>query len=203
MATRKLSFTRLDQGKPLLNRGALDQYRLVVVCVKGNVSVKETMSLILKEAIGPEGPAPTLVLGPTAPEDLSTEWTGKVGWITFVDGTSMSHPSSDVEIISPDNLLEINLFIEKASQGEGTQIILGDFLDNIIKSIGSPESFYSFFCQLASRVRLRKRTAILVIKEDIADGRDGQTIRRHRLGVSRPRQRRRTNGRDENAKFCG
>ncbi len=126
MATRKLSFTRLDQGKSLLNRGTLDQYRLVVVCVKGNVSVKETMSLILKE-----------------------------------------DPSTDVEIISPDNLLEINLFIEKASQGEGAQVILGDFLDNIMLSIGSPESFYSFFCQLASRVRLRKRTAILVIKEDI------------------------------------
>ncbi len=119
MATRKLSFTRLDQGKPLLNRGTLDQYRLVVVCVRGNVSVKETMSLILKEAIGPDGPSPTLVLGPTAPEDLSTDWTGRVGWITFVDGTSMAHPSTDVEIISPDNLLEINLFIEKASQGEG------------------------------------------------------------------------------------
>src|SRR5437899_10740661 len=125
------------------------------------------MSRILGEALGPESPSPALLLGPTAPEDLSTQWTGKVGWITFVDGTSMSHPSSDVEIISPDNLLEINLFIEKASHGEGTQIILGDFLDNIIKSIGSPESFYSFFCQLASRVRLRKRTAILVIKEDI------------------------------------
>src|SRR5207249_11046247 len=85
MATQKLSFTRLDQGKPLLNRGTLDQYRLVVVCVKGNVSIKETMGLILKEAIGPDGPSPTLVLGPTAPEDLSTDWTGKVGWITFVD----------------------------------------------------------------------------------------------------------------------
>src|SRR5881296_2027214 len=178
MATRKLSFTRLDQGKPLLNRGALDQYRLVVVCVKGNVSVKETMSLILKEAIGPEGRSPTLVLGPTAPEDLSTEWTGKIGWITFVDGTSMSHPSSDVEIISPDNLLEINLFIEKAGQGEGNQLILGDFLDNIIKSTGSPESFYSFFCQLASRVRLKKRTAILVIKEDIHDKRVVEMVKR-------------------------
>src|SRR5437899_11891305 len=115
MATRKLSFTRFDQGKPLLNRGTLDQYRMVVVCVRGNVSVKETMSLILKETIGPEGPSPTLVLGPTAPEDLSTDWTGKVGWITFVDGTSMSHPSSDVEIISPDTLFETNLFSEIAS----------------------------------------------------------------------------------------
>jgi hypothetical protein len=167
MAARKLSFTRFEQGKPLLNRGTLDQYRLVVVCVRGNVSVRETMSLILKEAIGNEGPSPTLVLGPTAPEDITTDTTGRVGWITFVDGTSMAHPSTDVEIISPDNLLEVNLFIEKASQAEGGQVILGDFLDNIMKSIGSPESFYSFFCQLTSRVRLRKRTAILVIKEDI------------------------------------
>ena len=53
--------------------------------------------------------------------------------------------------------------------GEGRRLILGDFLDNIIKSTGSPESFYSFFCQLVSRVRLKKRTAILVIKEDIHD----------------------------------
>src|SRR5260370_11114160 len=178
MPARNLSFTQLDEGKPLLNRGTLDQYRLVVVCVRGNVSVKETMSLILKEAIGPEGLSPTLVLGPTAPEDLSTEWTGKVGLITFVDGTSMAHPSTDVEIISPDNLLEINLFIEKAAQGEGAQIILGDFLDNIIKSIGSPESFYSFFCQLTSRVRLRKRTAILVIKQCIHENTMVEMVKR-------------------------
>lgn len=167
MTQKRLSFTSLDQGKPLLNRGTLDQYRLVVVCVRGNVSVKETMSLILKEAIGPDGPSPTLVLGPTAPEDISPAHQGRIGWITFIDGTSAAHPSTDVEIISPDNLLEVNLFIEKSTQGEGTQVILGDFLDNIIMSTGSPESFYSFFCQLASRVRLRKRTAILVIKEDI------------------------------------
>jgi hypothetical protein len=125
------------------------------------------MSLLLREAIGSEGPSPTLVLGPTAPEDLSTDRAGRVGWITFVDGTSIAHPSNEVEIISPDNLLEVNLFIEKAAEGDGTQVILGDFLDNVIKSIGSAESFYSFFCQLVSRVRLRKRTAILVIKEDI------------------------------------
>jgi hypothetical protein len=125
------------------------------------------MSLILKEAIDSDGPCPTLVLGPTAPEEISTDRPGKVGWITFVDGTSVADSSSDVEIISPDNLLEVNLFIEKAAQGEGAQVILGDFLDNIMKTTGSPESFYSFFCQLASRMRLRKRTAILVIKEDI------------------------------------
>src|SRR5215469_9911248 len=110
MAARRVSFTQLDRGKPLLNRGALHQYRLVVVCVRGNVSVKETMNLLLKEAIGSDGSNPTLVLGPTAPEELSSDRTGRVGWITFVDGTSMANPMDDVQIISPDNLLEVNLF---------------------------------------------------------------------------------------------
>lgn len=170
MATRNV--TTLHDGynghaKRPLSRGTLDKYRLVIACVKGNVSVRETMRLLLKEAVSRCDAFPILVLGPTAPEDLETGKPNRVGWVTFVDGTS--HPSPEVEIISPDNLLEVNLFIEKAAQGDGTPLILGDFLDNIIKSSGSPESFYSFFCQFASRVRMKKRTAILVIKEDIHD----------------------------------
>lgn len=148
---------------------SLDKHRLVIVCVRGNVSVPETMRKILRSTVDTSGLVPVLVLGPTAPEDMSNGTPHRVGWVTFVDGTSIAHPSPDVEIISPDNLLEVNLFIEKAVQGQNNQLILGDFLDNIIKSTGSPESFYSFFCQLASRVKLKKRTAILVIKEDIHD----------------------------------
>ncbi len=130
-----------DHNHSNLNVGACNKYRLVVVCVRGNVSVRETMRSILRDIIDASGLLPVLVLGPTA----------------------------HVEIISPDNLLEVNLFIEKALQGQSNQVILGDFLDNIIKSTESSESFYSFFCQLASRVKLKKRTAILVIKEDIHD----------------------------------
>ncbi len=154
---------------PTLSNTPIDKYRLVIVCVRGNVSVRQTMRIILRDALDPSGQLPVLVLGPTAPEEMSNGRPHRVGWVTFVDGNSLAHPSRDVEIISPDNLLEVNLFIEKAVQGEGNQVILGDFLDNIIKSTGSPESFYSFFCQLASRVKLKKRTAILVIKEDIHD----------------------------------
>lgn len=71
----------------------------------------------------------------------------------------------------------MNLFIEKAAQGEN-QTIVGDFLDNVIRTIGSPESFYTFFCQLASRVKLKKRTAILIIKEDIHDRSMVETVKR-------------------------
>jgi hypothetical protein len=155
----------------------LDRHRLVIVCVKGNVSVRETLRTLIQNALGPRDTPPLLVLGPTAPEDLSNEYGNRIGWVTFVDGTSLAHPLSQVEIISPDNLLEVNLFIEKAAQGENHAIV-GDFLDNVIRTIGSPESFYTFFCQLASRVKLKKRTAILVIKEDIHDRAMVETVKR-------------------------
>ena len=155
----------------------LEGHRLVIVCVKGNVSVRETLRTILRTALGPEYPQPLLVLGPTAPEDISEGQAHRIGWVTFVDGTSLAHPLPQVEIISPDNLLEVNLFIERAANEENHPIV-GDFLDNVIRSIGSPESFYSFFCQLASRVKLKKRTAILVIKEDIHDRPMVETVKR-------------------------
>src|SRR5713226_8371097 len=107
MATQTLTVLKGNgfSKKPNV-RGTLDKYRLVIVCVRGNVSVRETMRRLLAEAIEPSETLPTLILGPTAPEDLNTGRNNRVGWITFVDGTS--HPSSTVEIISPDNLLEVN-----------------------------------------------------------------------------------------------
>lgn len=157
--------------------GPLDRHRLVIVCVKGNVSVRETLRTLIRNALGPRDAPPLLVLGPTAPEEIASDEDHRIGWVTFVDGTSLAHPLPQVEIISPDNLLEVNLFIEKAAQDENHAIV-GDFLDNVIRSIGSPESFYTFFCQLASRVKLKKRTAILVIKEDIHDRSMVETVKR-------------------------
>src|SRR5215831_9249757 len=166
--------TREDR---LLVRGALDQYRLVVACVRGNVSVRETMSRLLHDVVPETEQPPVLVLGPTAPEDLTgISPNARVGWVTFVDGNTQAQTQGEsgpgyAQVISPDNLLEVNLFIEQSanSNEDSSQLILGDFLDNIIKSSSSPESFYSFLCQLASRVKMKKRTAVLVIKEDIHD----------------------------------
>ncbi|MBO0888612.1 hypothetical protein J2P12_05875, partial [Candidatus Bathyarchaeota archaeon] len=165
-----------DQGSESLGE-PFDGHRLIVVCVRGNVSVRETIRTIIQNALGPRDIPPLLILGPTAPEDIVHGGGNRIGWVTFVDGTSLAHPLPQVEIISPDNLLEVNLFIEKAAQGEN-QAIVGDFLDNVIRTIGSPESFYTFFCQLASRVKLKKRTAILVIKEDIHDRSMVETVKR-------------------------
>src|SRR5260370_19247273 len=164
MNTRTITLLK-DQDRPEnpFTRGSLNKYRLVIACVRGNVSVRETMRRLLTEAIEPADSAPILILAPTAPEDLQTRHNTPVGRVTFVNGTS--HPSPDVEIIPPDNLLELNLFIEKVAQAEG-QLILGDFLDNIIMTAGSPESFYSFFCQLLSRLRLIKQTPDPLSKQD-------------------------------------
>lgn len=163
----KKSISQGRHPEKVVETSSLYRPRLVIVCVRGNVSVPETMRTILRNTVHGSGLIPLLVLGPTAPQDMLNGTPCRVGWVTFVDGTSMAHPSPEVEIISPDNLLEVNLFIERAVQEQDHQVIVGDFLDNIIKSTGSPEGFYSFFCQLASRVKLRKRTAILIIKEDI------------------------------------
>ncbi|HEX4919155.1 MAG TPA: hypothetical protein VFV92_00255, partial [Candidatus Bathyarchaeia archaeon] len=181
MATRRPSqnpsqpdLFSMEDAEPFVDQ--FDGHRLVIVCVRGNVSVRETLRTILRNAITADGPQPLLVLGPTAPEDISEGQDQRIGWVTFVDGTSLAHPLPQVEIISPDNLLEVNLFIEKSA--DGNPAIIGDFLDNVIRSIRSPESFYSFFCQLASRVKLKKRTAILVIKEDIHDRSMVETVKR-------------------------
>jgi len=183
MATRRENRSSREKESIVENESGwhdsqLDRHRLVIACVRGNVSVRETIRTILEDALPSDAPAPLLLLGPTAPEEISNGDSNRIGWVTFVDGSSMAHPTGRVEIISPDNLLEVNLFIEKCAQESESNVIVGDFLDNVIRSINSPESFYSFFCQLASRVKLKKRTAILIIKEDIHDRSVVETVKR-------------------------
>jgi len=183
MATRRDNHPQEEKAPRRENESGwhdsqLERHRLVIACVRGNVSVRETLRTILQDALPSDSPPPLLVLGPTAPEEICNGQSNRIGWVTFVGGSSMAHPSSHVEIISPDNLLEVNLFIEKCVQENESKVIVGDFLDNVIRSINSPESFYSFFCQLASRVKLKKRTAILVIKEDIHDRSVVETVKR-------------------------
>src|SRR5207245_83866 len=77
-----------------------------------------------------------------------------------------------------DSQLDRHRLVIACVRESESKVIVGDFLDNVIRSINSPESFYSFFCQLASRVKLKKRTAILVIKEDIHDRSVVETVKR-------------------------
>src|SRR5437016_13112926 len=121
MATRRENHPQEEKAPSRENESGwhdsqLERHRLVIACVRGNVSVRETLRTILNDALPANSPPPLLVLGPTAPEEICNGQSNRIGWVTFVGGSSMAHPSSHVEIISPDNLLEVNLFIEKCVQ---------------------------------------------------------------------------------------
>jgi archaellum biogenesis ATPase FlaH len=78
--------------------------------------------------------------------------------------------------------LEISLFIEKNISNHGARefIVVGDFLDNVLCAAGadSLDAFFSFYCQLAARVKRDGRTALLVVKEDLHDARKMEIVRR-------------------------
>src|SRR5437879_13221642 len=79
----------------------LDRHRLVIACVRGNVSVRETLCTILQDALPSDALAPLLVLGPTAPEEISNANSNRIGWVTFVGRTSMAHRAIRGEIRHP------------------------------------------------------------------------------------------------------
>src|SRR5947209_20615213 len=85
----------------------LDRHRLVIACVRGNVSDRETIRTILQDALPSDAPARLLVLGPTAPQEISNDNSNRIGWVTFVGGSSIGHPSGEGKIIARDNLLEV------------------------------------------------------------------------------------------------
>src|SRR2546428_12626357 len=103
----------------------LERHRLVIACVRGNVSVRETLRTILQDARPSDGPPPLPGLGPTAPEEISNGHSNRIGWVTFVDGSSMAHPSPHVDNISPDNLMDANLYIQKCIQENDSKITAG------------------------------------------------------------------------------
>src|SRR5256712_14131499 len=75
----------------------LERHRLVIVCVRGNVSVRETLRTILRDALPSDGPPPLLILGPTSPEEISNGHAHRIGRVTFVNGSSLTHPCQRVD----------------------------------------------------------------------------------------------------------
>lgn len=164
---------------PAPERSSAMSFNLAVISIRGNVSVAqivEDTAVVVKEKTGRW---PLLLLGPTAPTDLSAIQGWRAGWVTFLEEVG---GSEEISIISPHSLLEISLFIEKntASQPPEESVVVGDFLDNVLCAAGSNslDAFFSFYCQLAARVKRDGRTAILVVKEDLHDSRKMEIVRR-------------------------
>jgi hypothetical protein len=154
-ATRALSLHGLK--KPI------DQYRVLALLIRGNIGAENVIHDLMSR-LGPKC-APILLLGPTAPMQLSFSEKPKIGWVTAV--SVVSEP--DYTILPPEDPSKVSVFLTKTletSSDEVKPIIIGDFLDNMIPHM-SESIFYKFYSDLASTARMLNYTVISIVKADI------------------------------------
>ncbi len=141
----------------------IDQYHVVVILTKGNVAAQDAIRDLLSR-LEPTGVS-IVLLGPTAPTQLSLPQAAKVGWVSGV--SSASKP--DYTILSPQDPTELNVFLTKTldTVPEGSRaVILGDFLDNMIPHMGE-SVYYKFYSDLASNMRVLNHTIVFIVSADI------------------------------------
>lgn len=141
----------------------IDQYRVIAILIKGNIRGENIIQDVMSR-LEPNN-APILLLGPTAPTQLSLSEDIKVGWVTSVsDISDMAY-----RILSPENATETSIFLTKTLKSlpeDMKPVILGDFLDNMIPHM-SESLFYKYYSGLASNARVANYTAVFVVKADI------------------------------------
>src|SRR5438132_14098947 len=106
MATRRENHPQEEKAPRRENESdwhdsQLERHRLVIACVRGNVSVRETLRTILQDALPSDSPPPLLVLGPSAPVEICNGQSNRIGRVTLFGSSSMAHPFSHVEINYP------------------------------------------------------------------------------------------------------
>jgi len=75
--------------------------------------------------------ATSMLIGPTAPTQLSLPKGAKIGWVTTISGVS----ELDYPILSPEDPSMVSVFLNKTLKTvpeDRRPVILGDFLDNMI-----------------------------------------------------------------------
>lgn len=152
----------------------IDQYRVLAVLTKGNVGV-ECVIQDLMARLEPRC-ALILLLGPTAPTQLSLPAEAKVGWITTVSGLSdMGYP-----IRSPEDPSMVSVFLTKTLETvpeDKRPVILGDFLDNIIPHMDEA-LFYKYYSDLASTARVLNNTIVCVVDASLHSEVDINIVKR-------------------------
>jgi len=154
---RALSLFRRYLTKPI------DQYRVLAVLVHGHIGAENVIRDLLS-GLEPRC-APIILLGPTAPTQLSLPKGAKIGWVTTVPGVSeLEYP-----VLSPEDPSMVGVFMTKTLETvpEGRKpVILGDFLDNMIPHMDE-RLFYKYYSDMASAARIQNYTVIFVVKSDI------------------------------------
>jgi hypothetical protein len=152
----------------------IDQYHVVVILTKGNVAAQDAIRDLLSR-LEPRC-VPIVLLGPTAPTELSLPQGAKVGWVSGVSSAS----NLDYTILSPQDPTEVNVFVTKALQGlpEGARpVILGDFLDNMIPHMDE-SLYYSYYSDLASQTRVLNHTIVFIVNADIHSEEEVHVVKR-------------------------
>jgi hypothetical protein len=152
----------------------IDQYRVVAILLDGNVGAENVTHDVLSHL----EPAcvPVLLLGPTAPTQLSLPPVAKVAWVTGVSGSS----KPGYAVLSPEDPTAVSVFLTKTLDAlpDGAKpVILGDFLDNMIPHMDE-SLFYKYYSEQASAARVSTRTLIPIVHVDIHRDVDVHVVKR-------------------------
>jgi hypothetical protein len=152
----------------------IDQYRVVAILLDGNVGAENVTHDVLSHL----EPAcvPVLLLGPTAPTQLSLPPVAKVAWVTGVSGSS----KPGYAVLSPEDPTAVSVFVTKTLDSlpdSAKPVILGDFLDNMIPHMDE-SLFYKYYSEQASAARVSTRTLIPIVHVDIHRDVDVHVVKR-------------------------
>ena len=152
----------------------IHQYRVLAVLLKGNIGAENVTHDVLSR-LEPTC-VPVLLLGPTAPMQLSLPHEAKVGWVTAVSGSA----KLDYPVLSPEDPTAVSVFLAKtldALPKDAKPVILGDFLDNMIPHMDA-RLFHKYYTDQASAARLSNRTLIPIVNVDIHREVDVNVVKR-------------------------
>jgi len=141
----------------------IDHYNVIAISIKGNIGAEKVVQDLISRL--DTRCTPILLLGPTAPTQLSVPLNAKLGWVTTISGVSeLEYP-----ILSPEDPSMVSVFLNntlKILPENSKPVILGDFLDNMIPHMDE-SLFYKYYSDLASAARILNHTIIFVVNADI------------------------------------
>jgi hypothetical protein len=151
----------------------IDQYSVLAILIR-DIGAEDVINDLLSR-LEPRC-APILLLGPTAPTQLSLPKEAKIGWVTTVSGVS----KLDYPILPPEDPTAVSMFLAKtlgALPKEAKPVILGDFLDNMIPHMDE-SLFYKYYSDLASAARVSDHTVVFIVNADIHSGVEVNVVKR-------------------------
>ena len=152
----------------------IDQYSVLAILITGSIGAENVIQDLLSR-LEPRC-APILMLGPTAPVQLSLPEELKIGWVTSVSGVSeLKYP-----VLSPEDPSMVSVFLHKTLNTlpeDVKPIILGDFLDNMIPHMNE-SLFFKYYSDLASAARVLNHTVVFIVRADIHSEVDINVVKR-------------------------